>query len=637
MKPIASFEWILPSHATGWAQAWDRKKSLYAAAYVTPKISVLLDAGKSDGRGDPLVIYHWEIRGLDDSNFSLVVDDRPGKVIDHTSSGASQPSAAGASKPPAGVFQVTIAPGLQSAATAPVQGSARFTKILPAYGRYRATLTVVNSRGERSDPVSEVLAVQDLLVASIGDSMASGEGNPDQDIAGKDAPLWTDTRTHRSLHSGHAQVAVALENPHHSVTFLSFAASGAKIGEGLLGEYDGIEDTTGGKNPLPGQVKALADAIASRRIDHLLITAGLNNLGIGDDGFSSVITAFILPLVPLPSLVNEFADTAKDAVIEKLSDLGSLYDQLAWGLSRALHGRVRQALITEYPADIFQPRPDLGGLRQGCDALVAITDSEGDFLFEKGKELNAIIQGAAQRHGWVFVAGIMKAFQDKSESDFGHGYCSPASWYVGVEESKSRQGNEDGTIHPNQHGQKAIRDRILATMRANPPSGHRSKRVTVVFERIKITGIVDGPPMTSTPVTLGANGQQNEIGPVRLNQFINLPPKDFTFTFFVDDGLAGPFVQVFGRTVEPRQGPKDQQIDTPTGIDKNAAIKPVKLSFLHTFPAERGFGEGSHSQIAADNTKPGFEVHYHIDVIDEIALKSGVSKAGASSSGNIAP
>ena len=117
----------------------------------------------------------------------------------------------------------------------------------------------VNAVGER--PVIADAAVRDLLVAGLGDSFASGEGNPNQPVAFDDArrhrnlyPLrkqnhaggsaqWTDRLCHRSLygHQLRAALQMAVENPHLSITFLDYSCSGAGIDAGILGPQEYVE------------------------------------------------------------------------------------------------------------------------------------------------------------------------------------------------------------------------------------------------------------------------------------------------------------------------------------------------------------------------------------------------------------
>jgi hypothetical protein len=111
----------------------------------------------------------------------------------------------------------------------------------------------VNIEGDQ--PVSTQVKVRDILIAGLGDSFASGEGNPDSPVeftnqgrtrnkyprraiadARGDA-RWLDELCHRSLygHQLRAALQVAIENPRSAVTFLGYACSGAAIEEGLLG------------------------------------------------------------------------------------------------------------------------------------------------------------------------------------------------------------------------------------------------------------------------------------------------------------------------------------------------------------------------------------------------------------------
>jgi len=123
------------------------------------------------------------------------------------------------------------------------------------------------------------IVVSDILVVGLGDSFASGEGNPDvpvrfshkrtadyglsaDGIALDGYPVrigswktigdkifiqnkarWLDQACHRSLYSHQLRVALqlAVEDPHRSVTFLGFACSGAEITKGLFLRYKGNE------------------------------------------------------------------------------------------------------------------------------------------------------------------------------------------------------------------------------------------------------------------------------------------------------------------------------------------------------------------------------------------------------------
>ncbi len=127
-----------------------------------------------------------------------------------------------------------------------------------------ATISV-NVAGER--PISLDVKVKDLLIVGLGDSFASGEGNPDVPVAlAGDAvednlypkrkryddggsARWLDQPCHRSLYSYQMRAALqaALENPHGAVTYLGYACSGASVDKGILGPQAYVEYASDGQ------------------------------------------------------------------------------------------------------------------------------------------------------------------------------------------------------------------------------------------------------------------------------------------------------------------------------------------------------------------------------------------------------
>jgi hypothetical protein len=110
-------------------------------------------------------------------------------------------------------------------------------------------------RLDGEQPIGVEARVKDLLVVGLGDSFASGEGNPDvpaqitstrrfgnvyptrlKDDLTSNAQ-WLDELCHRSLYSNQMRTAlqIAIENPEVAVTFLGFACSGAAVDDGILG------------------------------------------------------------------------------------------------------------------------------------------------------------------------------------------------------------------------------------------------------------------------------------------------------------------------------------------------------------------------------------------------------------------
>lgn len=128
--------------------------------------------------------------------------------------------------------------------------------------------------------VNEVIQVEDILVVGLGDSFASGEGNPDVPVrfsrerhvvyggvASAGLPMrayptregdwvevgdtafmdrkarWLGQSCHRSLYSHQirASMQLALNNPQRAVTFVGFACAGAEITHGLFLRFKGNE------------------------------------------------------------------------------------------------------------------------------------------------------------------------------------------------------------------------------------------------------------------------------------------------------------------------------------------------------------------------------------------------------------
>ncbi len=144
------------------------------------------------------------------------------------------------------------------------------------------------------------IAVQDILVVGLGDSFASGEGNPDVPVrfsreraadygkAGTEADLtgyparmgpwkqigdkafieqnarWVDQACHRSLYSQQLRAALQLgvEDPRRAVTFVGLACSGAEITDGLFLRYKGNEWVP--NPPVLSQISAAAEAQCGR-------------------------------------------------------------------------------------------------------------------------------------------------------------------------------------------------------------------------------------------------------------------------------------------------------------------------------------------------------------------------------------
>jgi hypothetical protein len=230
---------------------------------------------------------------------------------------------------------------------------------------YPAGATVsVGVEGET--PISSDIQVKDLLIAGLGDSFASGEGNPDVPVqfdvnrrarnvypkrAGNDArsnAQWLDELCHRSLygHQLRAALQIAIENPKAAVTFMGYACSGAEIDEGILGpqsymDYVSRGDGSDGPRAVSGGAKDTqlrwllrelcrekpdrTDGIWTcpgnayrRNVDFLLLSIGGNDIGFSNlvgwatlrDSTSSTLAKFFGATVS----PKQFAENMKDVL-----------------------------------------------------------------------------------------------------------------------------------------------------------------------------------------------------------------------------------------------------------------------------------------------------------------------------------
>src|SRR4051812_19341840 len=253
------------------------------------------------------------------------------------------------------------------------------------YGRPTVATVDVSSGSEAPQRISEAIKVRDVFIAGLGDSIASGEGNPDRPIALSDdgfcfrsylgtgatqyyrpsragykggraceAPdslqlwqrqsaLWFNSACHRSLYSYQTRTALALAEkyPHIAVTYLPLACTGASIPDGLLGsqrarECPPTKAAAGCQGTVNAQLTELREAVTAakrrqpdRKLDMVLLSIGGNDIY-----FSGLVTDVIV-------------DTRTErALFRRTGVMASLDDSRA-ALARDLpqsFGKLREAL-----------------------------------------------------------------------------------------------------------------------------------------------------------------------------------------------------------------------------------------------------------------------------------------------------
>jgi lysophospholipase L1-like esterase len=253
------------------------------------------------------------------------------------------------------------------------------------YGRTTVATVDISSGPEAPQRISTEIMVRDIFIAGLGDSVASGEGNPDRAIGLSDegfcfryylssavaqyyrpsragykggraceAPdtlaawqrqsaLWFNSACHRSLYSYQTRTALALavEYRHIAVTYLPLACTGATIPDGLFGPQRARECLpTKSANTCLGSVNAQLDELRlaltaakkrqpDRKLDLILLSIGANDIN-----FSGLVADVIV-------------DTPTErALFRRTGVMGSVEDSRA-ALARDLpqsFGRLRDAL-----------------------------------------------------------------------------------------------------------------------------------------------------------------------------------------------------------------------------------------------------------------------------------------------------
>jgi len=188
-------------------------------------------------------------------------------------------------------------------------------------GTFSVSVTVQIADG-RTGSARKTIRVKDILIIALGDSLLSGEGNPEVPACWKGAEKsargwahrgrldppkparWADGGpdgdqpqvtpagilppanvlhdvAHRSTHSAMAQVATRLEaeDPHTSVTFVCLAATGARIDDLFLSDRSARCKARGPGPALPAQLDELHAIAGSRPADILVLSVGLNDAG----------------------------------------------------------------------------------------------------------------------------------------------------------------------------------------------------------------------------------------------------------------------------------------------------------------------------------------------------------------------
>jgi len=354
------------------------------------------------------------------------------------------------------------------------------------YGR-TTVATVEVSSAEASQRLATEIAVRDIFIAGLGDSIASGEGNPDRPIAlaeegfcfrsylgtaasqyyrpsragykggraceapdtlavwQRQSALWFNPACHRSLYSYQTRTALALavQYPHIAVTYLPLACTGATIADGLFGSQrarDCLPSKSGGAclGTVNGQLAELREAItaakrrqADRQLDLVLLSIGANDIY-----FSGLVADVIVDTTTERALfrrsgVMASVDDARGALTR---DLPQGFAKLREALKPLVGGDLSRVVYTSYanPTLYGGGAPCPGG-RAGFDIhpsfnaqpqrLAAVSNFVESEFLPQLKAL-ALCQGGILCRN---PRNDRMTFVDNHQTNFaGHGFCARA-------------------------------------------------------------------------------------------------------------------------------------------------------------------------------------------------------------------
>lgn len=312
------------------------------------------------------------------------------------------------------------------------------------------------------------VTVKDLLIVSLGDSFASGQGNPDIPKAGSTPAKWVDTICARSATAGPAKAALDIEemDAHTSVTFLSFACSGASIGKGILGKQPkgGVE--------LDSQIDQLTPVLNKRPIDALIISIGGNDIG-----FAQLVARCV---------VDYSCDRHSKSLNKKLDQLRAGYQLLSDSISKV--PGIKRIFITEYP-DLVRDQNGMPCDRapQSDPFLKRIDGQEAEWAsISVIAGLNGTVKKAADTHHWVYVGGIADQFRK-------HGYCTGDSmrWVRTFNEAKLIQGFDShcNILHP----LTTVKHCLFSSGSVHPSKGGHEVYAASLVEALRKEGVIAPP------------------------------------------------------------------------------------------------------------------------------------------------
>ncbi len=373
-------------------------------------------------------------------------------------------------------------------------------------GAFKVSLKVDVKRPEEHHYVAtREVVVQDWLILGLGDSLASGEGNPLTGPGG--IAIWQSRQCDRSHISYQAQVAAKLEasDPKTSVTFVHLACSGAKAVDhsprgtaadnsvadgGLLDRYEGVNPRDG--SVLPPQIEQAKNRVGGREVDAILLSIGVNDMEFGpvvlscshagvSHGASINGDCFGQPYTN--NAGEPFPNMAQFLRFTSAGELPALYKKLNERFVSTFGGPfpkgglpTDRVFIPDYPDTIHDVS---GALCAELDLSATGTTPDRwdgwvrtDEVRQLGTEFLTPLNAQLARTGAPATANKPFSWNSISITDPAgrgfekKGYCAANRLVRQRDESFTVQGNQNGTLHPNEAGHRWIADIVYQVVRS---------------------------------------------------------------------------------------------------------------------------------------------------------------------------
>jgi hypothetical protein len=305
----------------------------------------------------------------------------------------------------------------------------------------------VTTADKRTGSFTLDVNVKNTNIVLMGDSFMSGEGNPLQ----VQPAFWgtaMEANCHRTANTAAARAALALErsDPRSSVTFLSVACTGAIIDnivstDTMKGQFSQLPQVLAVKTTLCGQASCPSGI---PKIDAIVFDGGINDLGFAGLLERCALLNLVGSQCNGDSVSQEIVTGRMNAMIGALPNFAIVVKSLG----------AAKFFVGDYP----DPGSAGSGTRctdwnfvNGGPAGINGHIGAADIAWFKTIEdqMNAALRSAFTKTSIAF------SFLDFGTPFLGHGYCVGDHWFQQTNESIIHQGNNMGTMHPNDYGHVA--------------------------------------------------------------------------------------------------------------------------------------------------------------------------------------